>query len=211
MLPSIIAGALLYTALRTSAASPSPALLPSAWLVEGPEVLDQGPSPTSAIQALVNSRRNLVDLATFSSTLILVHVWSSAWFEMRHRNDAAVAEGERRSVPRQETRRLQLYMTFSCVVTLDALLLKAAFGYFSIGIWISRYLLKSRSSATDFALDLNYYQIIIASMFYQLTLYAAIRLAHRGFTLGELGLTCFGGLTILFEMLNLTIAHVSSG
>jgi dolichol kinase len=56
---------------------------------------------------------------------------------------------------------------------------------------------------------MSYQQIAIASMFYQLTLYAGVRLAHRGFTLGELGIVCFGGVAVLFETLNLTTATVS--
>ncbi|KAF8907335.1 hypothetical protein CPB84DRAFT_1844033 [Gymnopilus junonius] len=48
---------------------------------------------------------------------------------------------------------------------------------------------------------LNLFEATIASLFFQFTLYVALRLAHRGFTLGELGLTCFGefGLLILAQ------------
>jgi dolichol kinase len=49
----------------------------------------------------------------------------------------------------------------------------------------------------------------LAAMAFQLSLYAGIRLAHRGFTLGELGLVCFGGVAVLFETMALTTAHVS--
>lgn len=49
---------------------------------------------------------------------------------------------------------------------------------------------------------------MIASLFYQFTLYVALRLAHRGFTLGELGLVSFGGTSLCLEFLNVTIARV---
>lgn len=55
---------------------------------------------------------------------------------------------------------------------------------------------------------MNYLEVVIASLFYQFALYLAIRLAHRGFTLGELGLVCFGGTALCMELLNITIARV---
>jgi hypothetical protein len=33
-------------------------------------------------------------------------------------------------------------------------------------------------------------------------------MAHRGFTLGELGLVCFGGTAVFMEFLNITMARV---
>lgn len=35
-------------------------------------------------------------------------------------------------------------------------------------------------------------------------------MAHRGFTLGELALVCFGGTALWLEFLNLTIARVGT-
>lgn len=58
-------------------------------------------------------------------------------------------------------------------------------------------------------IDLNIFEAVVGSLFYQFSLYVALRLAHRGFTLGELGLTCFGATAIGLEFLNLTIARVS--
>ena len=52
------------------------------------------------------------------------------------------------------------------------------------------------------------FDIIIASQFYQFALYVALRLAHRGFTLGELSLICFGGVAIGMELLNATTSRV---
>jgi hypothetical protein len=55
---------------------------------------------------------------------------------------------------------------------------------------------------------MNCFEAMACSLFYQFTLYVALRLAHRGFTLGELGLVCFGGTALSMELLNLTIARV---
>ena len=57
-------------------------------------------------------------------------------------------------------------------------------------------------------IDLNHFEVILASLFFQFTLYVGLRLAHRGFTLGELGLVCFGGTAFCLETFNMTIARV---
>jgi len=57
--------------------------------------------------------------------------------------------------------------------------------------------------------DLTIFETLVASVFFQFCLYMALRMAHRGFTLGELGLVCFGGTALFLEFLNLTIAGVS--
>jgi dolichol kinase len=58
------------------------------------------------------------------------------------------------------------------------------------------------------AQDLNLFEVAIASLFYQVILYVGLRLAHGGFTLGELGVVCFGGTSLCLEFLNITIAKV---
>jgi dolichol kinase len=55
---------------------------------------------------------------------------------------------------------------------------------------------------------MSYIELTTAAFFYQFCLYAAIRLAHRGFTLGELGLVCFGATVLFIEWMNLTFARV---
>lgn len=52
------------------------------------------------------------------------------------------------------------------------------------------------------------FEAVVASVFYPFTLYGGLRLAHRGFTVGELGLVCFGGTAICMEFLHLTQAKV---
>ena len=47
-------------------------------------------------------------------------------------------------------------------------------------------------------------------MFYQFSLYSAVRLAHHGLTLGELSLVCFGATVLFMEMMNLTMSRVRS-
>jgi dolichol kinase len=56
--------------------------------------------------------------------------------------------------------------------------------------------------------DLSYWDVASSSVFFQFSLYIAVRLAHRGFTLGELGLVVFGATALFMELNNLTIARV---
>ena len=55
---------------------------------------------------------------------------------------------------------------------------------------------------------MSHFEAVLASVFYPFTLYAGLRLAHRGFTVGELGLVCLGGTSLCLEFLHLTIAKV---
>jgi len=45
-------------------------------------------------------------------------------------------------------------------------------------------------------------------VFFQFSLYIAVRLAHGGFTLGELGLVVFGATALYTELVNLTVARI---
>lgn len=60
---------------------------------------------------------------------------------------------------------------------------------------------------TDFV-GMSHFEAVLTSVFYPFTLYAGLRLAHRGFTVGELGLVCLGGTSLCLEFLQLTIAKV---
>ena len=87
-------------------------------------------------EALVVSRRALVDLATICSTILLIHVCASWWKEARVRKDG-LPETERVSVPRSEMRRLRLYVVFGLVVSLVVLAMRAGFHEMGWGIWQS--------------------------------------------------------------------------
>ncbi|KAH7925472.1 hypothetical protein BV22DRAFT_1046735 [Leucogyrophana mollusca] len=182
LLGPLIAAALLYSSLkqtqRTSSSDFDP--LPASWRIEFPRVLPNSPS---AIESLALSRKCLVDYSTFCSFILLVQVCASWWFEARYRGRRSVSEGERGSVPRSETRRSWYYVLFTFIMTLVALGVRVVLSYVDVRIWQS-------------------------SLFYQFCLYIAIRLAHGGFTVGELALVCFGGLALGTELLNLTRARI---
>ena len=60
-----------------------------------------------------------------------------------------------------------------------------------------------------YVVGMSHFEAVLTSVFYPFTLYAGLRLAHRGFTVGELGLVCLGGTSLCLEFLQLTIANIN--
>ncbi|KAI0671525.1 hypothetical protein C8Q78DRAFT_972954 [Trametes maxima] len=166
--------------------------LPTGWLIEPPMTLPQPANPLTPLQALLRSRRYLVSQSTFCATLLLVHVCASWVTEARHRRKLVVPDGEVSSVPRKEGRRTYLYILFTISVTLWILCVRIALKEMRLGIWQS----------------MSYFEVVTSAMFYQFSLYISVRLAHRGFTFGELGLVAFGATVLFVELVNLTIAKL---
>lgn len=139
LLGPLIASALLHSSLQQKqTASPG---LHSFWRIEAPAVLPNSQTPLTALDALILSRRNLVDLATFCSTLLLSQVIASWIFEWRYTGNNNAPDGERASVPRQEGRKVGLYVLFTLSATLGALCIKALTLEAGLGIWQSTLLL----------------------------------------------------------------------
>ncbi|KAJ7746618.1 hypothetical protein B0H16DRAFT_1852737 [Mycena metata] len=214
LLGPLIAAALLCTALALNAPPPpsptaaSNAGLPLNWAIEAPLRLHglQGLTPTAA---LLRARYNVVSLATLTSAVLLLHVCASKWWEARVAARAApqptlnstgsligTSEGERRSVPRSELWRAVYFVLFAVGVAGTAVGVRLVLGLFAgtgkEGVWM----------------HLTPFDILASTLFYQFTLYVALRMAHRGFTLGELGLVCFGGTAVFMEFLNITSARI---
>lgn len=57
--------------------------------------------------------------------------------------------------------------------------------------------------------DLTYLDVLLVSLAYQFIVYVMVRLARRGFTLGELGLVAQGATALFMESVNLTTARIS--
>ncbi|KAI0309249.1 hypothetical protein OF83DRAFT_1089205 [Amylostereum chailletii] len=184
VLGPLISSALCYNALTSSS-------LPS-WYIEPPLQLNNGGHPYPPLQSLVLSRRAAVNLGTLCSCILLTHVCASHYFEARYRRTHRAADGERGSVPRSEMRKWWLYILFTLVVSACLLGARFLFAEARIGIW--QYL--------------SYWEIACSATFFQLSLYIAVRLAHRGVTLGELAIIVFGATSLYVEMVNLTRARM---
>ncbi|KAI0249154.1 hypothetical protein BJV78DRAFT_1284185 [Lactifluus subvellereus] len=190
ILGPLITSALYYVALKSDM-PPEGTSQPPFWHIEAPWRLSTETSLTPP-QALAVSRRNAVDLSTLCSAALLIHVYASHWFEWRHRKRHRVSEGERGSVPRSEARKGWLYIAFTYIVCVFLLGLRFALDRARVGVWK----------------HLSYWEIAFGSAFFQFSLYVAVRLAHRGFTLGELGLVVFGATALYTELVNLTVARI---
>lgn len=79
------------------------------------------------------------------------------------------------------------------LVTGGCLIVKVATAYIDHGVW-------SDMSPSD---------IVIATLFYQFSLYVCVRLARRGFTLGELAIVCNAATALFMETVNMTRMKVS--
>ncbi|KIJ52540.1 hypothetical protein M422DRAFT_43384 [Sphaerobolus stellatus SS14] len=156
------------------------------WLIEDPLTLSQSRNPLTATQALIHSRRNLVQMMTLSSGILLVHLFASH-YRIRKR----IQENEP-PLPQTEGSKAMSYIGFTFILTAAALLLKAIFVHGDVNIWP----------------DLDYFDVGVVSMFYQFTLYVSLRLARQGFTLGELGFVAQGATALFMEVINLTIAKI---
>lgn len=133
----LIASAMLYTSLRQtqlSSVTPSNPLLVS-WRIEPPAHLVNPHSPSTALGALVLSRYNLVNLATFCSTLLLFQVCVSWWFESRCRGSVNAPASERFSVPRSEARRACYYVLLTAAVSLGVLCARVLSEKAGLGVW----------------------------------------------------------------------------
>jgi len=133
ILGPLITSALYYVALKFDT-EPTGTLQPPLWHIESPWRLNNETSLTPH-QALVLSRRNAVDLSTLCSATLLIHVYTSHWFEWRHRKYHKVSEGERGSVPRSEARKGWLYIAFTFLVCAILLGLRFALDRAQVSLW----------------------------------------------------------------------------
>lgn len=199
---------MLHASLTRLSSEPGTAVPPS-WVIEPPLVNPSTPirhitpsvpasvsDATKALSALAISRRNAVQLFTLCSFVLLVQLSWSLRHELK-RARAAVAAGEEPTgtywLKRGEWRRNLAVIGFAFFVTACCLVVKAVTAYIGRGVW-------SDMSPSD---------IVIATLFYQFCIYVCVRLARRGFTLGEMGIVTHAGTALFMETVNMTRTKVS--
>jgi hypothetical protein len=135
LLGPLLTSALLYSSIQRARRSPDESPLPAAWLIEAP-INVSNPSH-SAHETLVLARLNLVNLATFCSSILLLHVCASWWFEARSQSSRGdnTFVGERGSVPRSEGKKISYYVIFTLGVSVGALCLRFLLAKSGAGIW----------------------------------------------------------------------------
>ncbi|OCF32033.1 dolichol kinase [Kwoniella heveanensis BCC8398] len=232
LLGPLVAAALLHAALSQLAANPdSP--LPGDWSIELPLVLPSTPvkrlpsnmitpvpnETIRALSALAISRRNLVQLFTLCGFVLLVHLTRSLHLELKQARQATASPNPQPAVSASleressdssrfaaqqaslnqnaagtywlrlgEWKRTKSVVGFSFLVTGGCVIVKIVTAIIGKGVW-------SDMSPSD---------IVIATLFYQFSLYVCIRLARRGFTLGELAVVCNAATALFMETINLT-------
>jgi hypothetical protein len=246
LLCPLTAAAMLHGAMQRLASEPDSATLPG-WVIERPLVIPTTPirrisnrapgyvtDALRALSALAISRRNLVQLFTLLSFVLLVQLMWSLRHELRMARAALGAspgaheaplagsasehEGERdrererererdrehKSAPpaapgtywlkRGEGKRNLSVIGFAFFVTTCCVVVKIATAHIDYGVWS----------------DMSHSDIIIATLFYQFCLYVCIRLARRGFTLGELGIVSHAATALFMETVNMTRMKVGT-
>lgn len=215
LLGPVVAAALLHAALTTLASGPDSAV-PPGWMIEEPLVFPLTPirrlagrpplHPTDAIRALsalATSRRNLVQLFTLCSFVLLVQLAWSLRLELKL--SKAEFDGSTYWLRRGELRRSSSAIGFGFLVTAGCLVVKVVTAYIGRGVWSGKTL-----TPIGLNLDMSASDIVIATLFYQFSLYVCIRLARRGFTLGELGVVCNAATALFMESVNMTRMKVSA-
>jgi dolichol kinase len=181
-----------------------------------------------ALEALAKSRRSMLSLASIMTVVVLLQLLFSRWAEAVHArkkledweganpNGSAVG-GEKWWLPRSEWKRTGSVVSFALAVSASMACLKVALRHFEVPIWTSTSGLHDihtlplhQLTRTAFhLLDLTIVDIFIASLFHQSSMYVCVRLARRGFTLGELGIVAQFSTALFMESVNLTRAKVS--
>jgi hypothetical protein len=142
LLGPLVATALLFVSESMVDASPRPMHMPQAWLIEAPQVLEHTRHPLTALEALLRSRRNLVQLMTLSSGILLVHLFASRNSQRGHALRATLMENgpsEKPWLPVSEGSRSMSYIGFTAILTAGALLLKALFVHAELNLWPGLY------------------------------------------------------------------------
>jgi hypothetical protein len=187
---------MLYGSLTT----PNLPLRPPSWLVEAPATLPQSALKMPVREALLSARRNLVQLTTLCSFVLLVHLFTSKQVDL-----SRIKAGS--WLPKKRGRRSWFFVGYSLLISAAAVTFHIASDMLSLNIWKGM-LSYGEDKPTLTLLDLTYFDVLVISSFYQFCIYVMARLSHGGFTLGELGLVAHGATALFMETTNLTIALV---
>lgn len=92
------------------------------------------------------------------------------------------------------------------------MLVKAVTAKVGRGVWSGEWsfaLTESQITEEEKKKDMSPSDIVIATLFYQFSIYVCVRLARRGVTLGELAAVCNAATAMVMETTNLTRMKVS--
>lgn len=194
-------------------------------------------APHAALEALAKSRRSLLSLSTVISLVLLLHLLLSRTREKQHISMAVAGisadsppvrrtgrTGEKpietktlHWVPKSEWRRTGSVVGLAFGVSLFLGVLQGFMGHFGVLLWNRSFPswfghppLGACSYINAYVLaGVSVVDIFLSSLFHQFSMYVCVRLARKGFTLGELGIVAQFSTALFMETINLTRARVS--
>ncbi|KAG8753003.1 hypothetical protein FRC14_006525 [Serendipita sp. 396] len=190
LLGPIVAASMLYGTITVDVAQDS--YYPPGWTIESPLYLPKSHDKIFPRQALINGRRNLVQLSTLCAFVLLTHLFTSNLPAFRAKETASENHGPGWERRMRKGRRSWLFVGYATVVSTTAVAFHVLCDSVNFQIWK----------------DLSYFDVAFISAFYQFSVYVMIRLSHGGFTLGEVGLIGVGSTVLVMEAINLTIAKI---
>ena len=208
LLGPVTVASMLYGTLISE--YPNNSLYPRGWLIEAPKYLYKSMDPIRPRDALLDSRRSLVQLSTLCAFVLLTHMCTS---RLANSKKVALANGSTsNSESERKVRKGMRSWNFVCYATLIptvAVTFHVACDVLDLEIWKGELKLGTNAARLTFpSLDLSYFDVAVISSVYQFSIYVMIRLSHGGFTLGEVGLVSLGCTVLFMETVNLTIANV---
>lgn len=135
LLTPLIAMALLVNTSRSITSDSFKTEIPAGWIIEAPKELRNMQGAYTASQALLLSRYSLANLSTLCSTILLLHLYASWWFERHYSKSPNAKEGERTSVPRNEGWRAWYYTLFTVAISVATATARIVMNRYEIGIW----------------------------------------------------------------------------
>lgn len=112
--------------LSVQGAQPSLSVLPLQWLIDPPLVLTGSAIKHTALEALVLSRRNLVQTLSMCSLILMVHLWASSRAEEAAANSTSPRAEDRTHIPKNELQRTIEYSKLVLGTTVGLLLVRFA-------------------------------------------------------------------------------------
>ncbi|PVG04314.1 hypothetical protein CPB86DRAFT_747729 [Serendipita vermifera] len=195
LLGPVTTAAMLYGTLYTEITGAD--LYPPGWVLEPPFTLSKSLWNMPAREALLSSRRNLVQLSTLCSFVLLVHLCTSNFAPASHiipnaNSEPKISSGDHSERKMRRGRRSWNFIGYTFLISTVAVIFHVLGDSLGLEIWK----------------DLSYFDVGLVSLFYQFAVYVMIRLSHGGFTLGEVGLVALGSTVLFMDTVNMTVAKI---
>jgi hypothetical protein len=144
LLAPLVSSTMLYHSMRQlsnqdSASSTSP--LPPTWLIDPPAILLGSVIKHTPLEALVFSRRNLVQMMSMCSLILMTHLWESSRAQEAAAKSAGVRAEDKTWIPKNELQRTIQYSKLVLRITCYLLVIRLVAHFSFDNLWGSKCLL----------------------------------------------------------------------